>query len=659
MMRKLFLLAVSLMVVMSMTITACSTTTPAPPEVQTVVTEIVVTATPEPVVKEEAPAVLGVLPRSETLIAGILTGRVGTPGNFNKWVGWKWRDRGMQNLANEPLWSVDCATGEIINGLASGDPVYNSDFSEVTIPLREGVAWDDGEPFTSADVVFTIELIMEYDGFNDHNTMVESVASVSAPDEYTVVFKLNAPNSRFHTYFLDRWGCTWIMPKHIFETVEDPITFEFDPFVGTGPYKLHSYDESGYWTIWEKRDDWDKSPTGILYGEPKPKYIVLQAFANEGAKILAQLGHELDAVDLSSEGLMAALTQGDSNRAYQEAFPWVVNNDPAMTGLTFNTAREPYDNVDVRWALLLAIDIAEYVGQAVDGTATLSPVHIPSLGSYPKDFIKPMEEWLSEFTLDLGDGKTFQPYDPDAPNRVLQYAADRGYVVPTDPAAIEQAFGIGWYKYAPEEAAMLLEKNGFSKNADEQWLLPDGSEWKIEILSRSDTSHLEFKNAAAAAQQWKQFGINAVHVPTDNVSALSQDGDYDVAGNWPAQEPWGAGPDLYRVLDFYKSEYVEAVGTMTKGHTSRWSSPEMDDVIEVLRETDPANSEEVIAIGIDGLKIAVEELPGIPTFGYIGFVSWDEHYWTNWPGAENPYISPYVHWGPFKYMTPFLEPTGR
>ena len=89
-----------------------------------------------------------------------------------------------------------------------------------------------------------------------------------AVDDYNVAFELKIPNSRFHTTFLDRWGCTWIMPKHIFEGVEDPVTFEFDPFVGTGAYKLHSYDDAGFWTIWEKREDWDKSPTGILYGEP-------------------------------------------------------------------------------------------------------------------------------------------------------------------------------------------------------------------------------------------------------------------------------------------------------------------------------------------------------------------------------------------------------
>lgn len=288
-----------------------------------VVEVVVVTATPVPVVKEEAPDVLGVLPRNETLIADILTGRVGTPGNFNVWVGWRWRDRGMQNLANEPLWTVDFATGEIVNGLAAGDPIYSDDFTTLEIPLCEGVAWDDGTPFTSADVVFTVETLMAYEGFSAHPFFAENVESVSAPDDYTVVLELKQANSRFHTTFLDRWGCTWIMPKHIFEAMEDPVMFEFNPFVGTGPYKLHSYDEAGFWTIWEKREDWDKSPTGILYGEPKPKYVVFQAFATEGAEILAQLTHQLDATDLTPEGLKAVLAQAETSRAYQPEFPWV------------------------------------------------------------------------------------------------------------------------------------------------------------------------------------------------------------------------------------------------------------------------------------------------------------------------------------------------
>lgn len=614
----------------------------------------------ESVEKLDAPAVLGVLPRSETLIVDILTGRVGSPNNFNEWVGWKWRDRGMQNLGNEPLWTVDFATGEIINGSASAPPAYNDDFTQVEISLREGVTWHDGTPFTAADVVFTTETLIANPGLNAHSFFADNVEAVSAPDDHTVIFELKQPNSRFHTTFLDRWGSTWIMPKHIFEEVEDPVTFEFNPFVGTGPYKLHSYDESGFWTIWEKREDWENSPTGILYGEPKPKYIVFQYFANEGAKILAQLTHEADVVNLSSEGLKAVLSQSDSSRAYQLSYPWVVNNDPAQTGITFNTTKAPYDNPDVRWAMLLAIDIAEYMGVAVDGAGALSPVHIPSLGSYPRDFIGPMEAWLADFELDLGDGEMFKPYDPDAPQLIVDYAKGRGYVVSDDKAAQDQAFGLGWYKYAPEAAEKLLIKNGFSRDADNMWLLPDGTPWKLECLSGAQVAtDLQARNCIAATQQWKQFGIDATPFHTEAMGDLSGTSDFDVSGTWPAYEPWGAGPDLYRTIDRWNSEYIRPVGELTQGHNSRWNNPEMDNIIARLRETDPADTEATIAVGIEGLKLAVTEMPGIPTFGYIGFVAWDETYWTNWPGAENPYTQPYTHWGPFKYMTPFLEPTGR
>jgi peptide/nickel transport system substrate-binding protein len=632
------------------------------PVVETVVEvqEVVVTATPEPVVKEEAPDVLGVLPRSETLIADILTGRVGTPGNFNEWVGWKWRDRGMQNLANEPLWSVDFATGTITNGLADGDPAYSDNFTKLTIPLRKGVAWDDGVPFTSADVVYTVEALIKYDGFSGHHSFfADNVKSVSAPDDYTVTFELNQSNSRFHTRFLDRWGAAWIMPKHIFEKEADPVAFEFNPFVGTGPYKLHSYDESGFWTIWEKREDWDKSPTGIMYGEPKPKYVVLQYFANEGAKILAQLTHQADYLNLSSDGLKAVLAQCKSCRAYQLTFPWVVNNDPCITGIVFNSTIPPYDNKDVRWALLLAINIPEYMGIAVDGTAVLSPVHIPSLGTYPENFIKPMVPWLTDFELDLGNGEKFKPYDPTAPAQEAAYAKDRGYIFPDDPAYIEKAFGVGWYKYAPDVAEKLLVNNGFSKDADGKWLLPDGKPWQIRCVSNTDTTTHGYRNCLAATQQWKKFGIDAEPYPTEAAADLNNTGDFEVSGNWPAQEPWGAGPDLYRTLDLWNSEYVKPVGEVTAGQVGRWSSPEMDAVIKKLRETDPTDSEAMIEVGIEGLKIAVTEMPGIPTYGYVGFMSWDETYWSGWPGSENAYTQPYAHWGNFKYMMPFLEPIGE
>jgi peptide/nickel transport system substrate-binding protein len=635
-------------------------------ETQLVPQEVIkeITPTPQPTPTQQAVAdVLGTFPRRETVLARQLTGRVGTPDNMNLWVGWKWQDRGLQNLADEPLWSVDFATGNIINGLADGDARYNADFTECTIPLRTGVTWNDGEPFTADDVVYTVETVMANTGFNSNSKFVDGISSVTAVDAATVKFVLTRPNSRFHTWFLDRWGCDRIMPKHIFETQSDPVQFTFNPYVGCGPYKLHSFDPQGFWTAWERREDWINSPTGMMYGQPVPKYIVIQAFDTEGSQILAQLTHELDVTETSADGLKALLAQSRTVRGYQPTFPFVVNNDPCITGILFNTARPPYDNVDVRWALILAINMVEYMSIAVDSTATVSPVHVPHLGPYPKDYIEPMQDWLKSFTIDVGNGETFAPYDSEVPARVAADARSRGYVFPDTPEFQEKAFGLGWYKYAPDIATKLLEKNGFRADKDQdgkptKWYLPDGTPWTINYLCGTILTNHDARNAQAAVQQWKKFGIDANVLSIADNDGIQATGDFDMSGNWPAQEPWGAGPDLYRVLDRWNSAYKKPLGERTQGIYSRWSSDTMDDIIKRLVETDPFNTEQIIAIGTEGLKEAVKNMAGVPTYGYIGFVGWDQYYWNGWPGSENAYCEPYTHWPNFKYFTPFLKPSG-
>ena len=486
---------------------------------------------------------------------------------------------------------------------------------------------------------------------------------MTAVDDNTVKFVLKQANSRFHTTFLDRWGCNRIMPKHIFEKESDPVQFTDNPYVGCGPYKLHSFDPQGFWTAWERREDWDKSPTGVMYGQPVPKYIILQAFDTEGSQILAQITHQCDAVELSADGLKALLAQSKTSRAYQPTFPFVVNNDPCITGILFNTARKPFDNVDVRWALILSIEMVEFMSIAVDCTGTMSPVHVPHLGPYPEDYIRPMQDWLKAFTLDVGKGETFAPYDPELPKRVAAYARTRGYVFPDTPEFTEAAFGLGWYKYAPDIAIKLLEKNGFKADKDDKgnpvkWYLPDGTPWKINYLCGNILTNHDARNAQAAVQQWKKFGIDASVLSIANNDGMQATGDFDISGNWPAQEPWGAGPDLYRVLDRWNSAYKKPLGERTQGIYSRWSSDTMDDVIKRLRETDPFNTKKVIEVGTEGLKEAVKNMAGVPTYGYIGFVGWDQYYWTNWPGSDNAYTEPYTHWPNFKYMTPFLQKTG-
>src|SRR5690606_37254815 len=108
------------------------------------------------------------IPREETLIAGTLTGRAVAPSNFNVFtVSWRSPDRGVQQLMLEPLWLMEPTRGEVINALAAEGPIYNEDFTQMTIKLRKGCYWSDGVEITADDIVYGIETAMRYPGMGN------------------------------------------------------------------------------------------------------------------------------------------------------------------------------------------------------------------------------------------------------------------------------------------------------------------------------------------------------------------------------------------------------------------------------------------------------------------------------------------------------------
>ena len=607
------------------------------------------------------PAETGDVSRSETFIVDVLGGRVTTPENFNVWAQtWRTPDRGVQQLMLEPLWIVEYVTGEVINALAAEGPEYNEDFTKMVVKLRQGMYWSDGVEFTADDIVFDVELVKATEGMSYHTEFNTYVDKVYAEDKYTVVFEFKEGNSRFHTFFVDRWGGFRPFPKHIFEEVDDPVSFEFNPPISSGPYVLKDYDPGGYWTRWTKREDWQKTPTGALYGEPVPKEVVFYYYGNPEKKVLAQAQHEIDLIEVTSETLKAILEKSDTSRAYRKEYPYFVNVDPCITGISLNADIEPYNNKDVRWALTLAIDIVEELGTSFDGMATMGCLAVPPTPVYLEWYYKPMEEWLRSFELDIEvDGQKFKPYDPEATKRLTEYIKSRGYELPSeDEEELKQIFGYGWWKYAPDVAEKLLERNGFKRDNSGKWLLPDGSPWKIHMVTGTNPSNIGYRHVFAVQQAWKKFGIEVEVETTENAATLTQHGDFDATGTWPALEPWGGHPDMYRTLRSWHSKFYKPTGEPNVGHVSRWHHPDMDKVVDELEGLD-WDDPKVIENGLEGLKIAVRERPSIQISVYPGMVSFDEQYWTNFPGAENPYCQPYHHWPNLKYMLPFLKPTGN
>ncbi|OEC95444.1 MULTISPECIES: ABC transporter substrate-binding protein [unclassified Rhizobium] len=601
------------------------------------------------------------LPRKETLIVENPEGTIKNPGWFNIWVnGGGGVSTGLQQLTMDTLWYIDPEKGlggsAWDNSLASDKPQYNDDFTQMTVKLRKGLYWSDGVEFTADDVVYTVKTQMDHPGMNWSAAFSVQVASVEAPDPYTVVFKLKKPNSRFHAIFTVRWNGAWIMPKHIFEKVADPVRYDNANPVSLGAYKLKAYDPQGKWYTWEKRDDWQRTSLG-RFGEPAPKYVTYVDPGPPDKRTIAQLEHNLDIIhDNTPEGMFTLKEKSKTVESWFPGFPF-AHPDPTLPAVIFNNQDPLFQNPDVRWALALLIDIKAVDMASYRGAATLSALGVPPTAVAMTDYQAPMQDWLKNFEIDTGKRK-IKPYDPTIGQQIADILRKQPKYkdqIPTDPAAISAAFGYGWWKPDPQAAGELLEKAGFKKVGG-KWMTPDGQPFKIRLTVEGDTRSVFTRAGTLIAQQWAAFGIDSKAAPSTSVwQAGLQPGNYQVAIAWSV-ETWGGDPDLSFFLDSWHSQFVAKKGeNQAPRNWQRWSNPDLDKIIENIRRIS-ADDPKGIELGKDYLKLVAQQMPTIPLMSYNVFTSMDTTYWKGYPTIADPYTDPVPNWANSRLMMVKLKP---
>lgn len=231
----------------------------------------------------------------------------------------------------------------------------NADAKIWTVTINDGLTWHDGTPFTTDDLAFTAAYVVKNKlGFG--GDMYSGVEKTEIVDKTTIKYYLKESQASFMSQ-VGFW--VPIMPKHIYESVTDPMNFKYNG-VGYGPYKLKDYKKGEYYTL-ERVANWPLANSG------KGAYldtITFRIFPDANALALAMKNGE---VNVSGSAMpMASQKQLE---ATPDKFGIKKVNSMGFGYFSFNYKNELLKDFNVRKAIAQTIDRDALVGTAIQGGA--------------------------------------------------------------------------------------------------------------------------------------------------------------------------------------------------------------------------------------------------------------------------------------------------
>lgn len=298
---------------------------------------------------------------------GILTRRIaGDPPSFD-------------TLANTTGWvlfvAAPCYNGlvrydefdadKVVPDLAESYEV-SADGMAYTFHLRKGVKFHDGKPFSSADVKYTFDVMREPPKgiVSVRANLLDAVASIEAPDPYTVRFRLK----RKSPSLIANLACGWmvVLPKHVLE--KGPMK---DVIIGTGPYKFKDY----------KRGvsiDLVRNPDYHVPGRPYLDGVKFFFVPDDNTAYGYFRTGQLDEW-VPTPAVALARQKELSSKAYLQSM-----FSTSAVALHFNTQEKPFDDIRVRQAMCLAIDRQQALDTVFSGQGLVGGFSMPGKWALPK-----------------------------------------------------------------------------------------------------------------------------------------------------------------------------------------------------------------------------------------------------------------------------------
>lgn len=238
----------------------------------------------------------------------------------------------------------------------------SDDGATLTFALRRGVVWSDGEPFTSADVAFTLDRIRNTEAPSSWKAYFAAVDAVETPDEHTVVVRYARPYAPALVSFT-----VGILPAHRFpEGTLVGAAANHEP-VGTGPFKLQRW-EQGKRILLAANEQWWNG---------RPHLDSIELLFEVGDRLDALREDRLDFADIPNVGEWATEAQMPE---FRDGHQVTTSVESIFRLIAWNTRKAPFDDPRVRLALTQALDRQRVIDDILLGQAqALSAPFFPNM----------------------------------------------------------------------------------------------------------------------------------------------------------------------------------------------------------------------------------------------------------------------------------------